>query len=1268
MRLGKDKRAFLLASFLLFSASSMGQAGKSYKYQLDGNLQKSDVLIGKESLVINYSISEINIENISNSKDSYYRITIPGHTSTSFPGKPELPVFSRLISIPEGAECKIKISDVRSTKINPSGKKIEGMLFPSQASETKALQQRKPEFIIDRKIYAARGIIYSDTVMIESLGTVRNKKLANILISPVSYNPLSNVLEVITSMKIEITFIYSNSKVSKSLISESTLFSESLEKGILNYSNVDLIPGFSDNPVKMVIITDTAFRKQLEPFIKWKTQKGFKLNILYKGAGLAGNTYEQLKDTLTKIYKSATVADPPPDYLLIIGDVNRVPYYGTGNATDMYYGEFDGNGDYLPEMYIGRLPVSDTTEVKSVINKIIQYEKFQFADTNTFYSRAIATAGYADGFAKYMNGQVKYAVSNYLTKYNKIDAYRYNYYQRPPSPLLEPSLKATKDSILNQINQGVSFINYTGHGDASTWLHLNISMDTTIFKNKNMYPFVISNACRTAQFNLPNSLGNRMVVTGGKGAIGFIGCSGDSYWDEDFYWAVGAGTPSADPTYETTGLGAYDRLFHTHNESPSNWYFTMGQIVYGGNLAVSASTSSWKKYYWETYNLVGDPSVIPILGKPDLFNVSLPDTLPNNLKSLTLKIDPFAYVAVSHFDTLWDASYSSPSGSVTLDLPGLSNDSCLIVITGQNKIPVIKTIHFSSFSNVFINLTSTSINDSQGNNNGQADFGEKLYLSLKISNLGLTNATGLYAKISTKSKWATITKDSSYIGTLPGRSDIVLSDGPGITISESVPDMQRITFELTLKDLTSSKTYLVDIVAHAPSLQIITSLIDDSVLGNGNYIADPGETFSLIFKVKNTGSSDISGQFKIVGVIPAQDVTILGPSVKSSGLLKFGEITDIPMTVKLSETAASGSSIAVSSSLDCNPYILNKEFTFRVGRIRESFEASSFSVFPWINLSPIQWLVTSTNSYDGNLSARSGKIPDSGKTSLIIRAFYSMQDSVKFYFKVSSEEGWDYLSFKLNDKEVFKISGEVDWTKEVIAIPSGFNKLEWVYYKDANTSRGSDCAWVDKIDFAETASVRYIQKDLQVARIVSPVQQKKYGQEIVTVKMLNPGKDVINSFNLAYKINNQDPVKQTFTTTINPNSDSVSVSFLKSVNLSKFGIYNITAYGYDNNDDYILNDTTSVQIENMEIKDSLSIFPNPFTDQFTLLINSKGPEKIRISITNLAGIKVYEVEKNILEGKNPIIISGLSLPPSLYFINISGVIFNKTMRVIKVSK
>ena len=419
MRLGKDKQAFILAVSLVFSASASGQTGKNYQFHLDGNLPKSDVIVGNQSVIINYSISDVNIEGITNSTGSYYRISIPDHIHSVVPGKPELPVFSRMISVPEGSGFKIKISEVKSVRINPSGKKIEGQLMPVQESETKGFQQTKTEFKIDKASICYSWFHSRGHGQHRTLGILRNTKLANLYISPVRYNPHTNILDVITSMKIEIIFTGSVNLISKSLSVQSALFGQSLDKGVLNFNPGQVIPGYSDKPVKMIIITDTAFKKQLAPFIKWKTQKGFKLNVLYKGTKLAGNDYTHLKDTITKIYKSSSAIDPPPEYLLIIGDVNRIPTdvsAATGNLTDIYYGEFDGNEDYIPEMYIGRIPVADTTELRTAVSKIIQYEKFQYADTNKFYSRAIACAGYDASWASYMNGQVKYALQIILRR------------------------------------------------------------------------------------------------------------------------------------------------------------------------------------------------------------------------------------------------------------------------------------------------------------------------------------------------------------------------------------------------------------------------------------------------------------------------------------------------------------------------------------------------------------------------------------------------------------------------------------------------------------------------------------------------------------------------------------------------------------------------------------------------------------------------------------------------------------------------------------
>ncbi len=1252
MHLGiKEWATIPVLLFALFSAAD-GQPVKSHKYLLKSDLQDNSVAATANSIIINYSASELSLESISGENGTYYKLSMPGHIPASDPGKPELPVLSRMISVPENSSWNIKISEVITSRIKPQRQKFEGLLFPAQEGQTKEPQIQKPQFRIDKSLYGSRDFIKSDTVRIELIGKARKMNLAALYIYPVTYNPGSNTIEVITSMKIEITFSMGETGI-KSLIPGSLTFTETVSKGVINFDPGTVIPGYSDKPVRMIILTDTVFKKHLEPYIEWKTQKGFNLDILYKGAAFAGNTYTELKDKIKSIYLSSTADNPPPDYLLIVGNVSKIPYYGSGNVTDMYYGEMDGNGDYIPEMYIGRLPVADTTELKNVVSKIIQYEKFEFADTNEFHSKAVATAGYDAGNALYMNGQVNYAVNNYLTSENNIKEYHFTY----------PHVINHKDSLRGILDDGISFLNYTGHGSTSAWLSMSFNTDTVArLKNKNMYPFVISNACQTSSFELSSSFGSKWVTSAGKGAIGFIGASADTYWSEDYYWAVGLGTPSADPTYAATGLGAYDRLFHTHDEAPSEWYTTMGQIIHAGNLAVSASTTNKKKLYWEIYNLVGDPSITPITGTPDTFNITLPDTLPNNITSWSLATDPFSYVAVSHFDTLWDASHVSPSGTVTLTLPGLSNDSCLVVITGQNRIPLIKTIHFGVVNNEYINLTKTVLNDTAENNNGIADYGETIWLDLTISNLGLTEAQNLYAKITSASEWVTISADSLMIGTLEGSSAITLDKNLAFTVADSIPDNTLVTIDLKLKDDAEEKIYKIDISAHAPSLDIQSFIMDDSALGNGDDIADLGETFELVFNIINDGTSNISGNFNVA--TSDTILTILEPSVKS-GVLEYGEINSIRVPVKISESAASGATVNLTVTLECTPYIVTRNISFRVGQIRESFEASSFRIFPWLNISKVPWIVTGTDSYDGIVAARSGAIGHNASTSLSIKTYYTEPDTLKFYYKVSSEQSYDFLIFKLNDKEIFKKSGITEWERRAVPVPAGYNKMEWIYKKDAGVIGGLDRAMIDMIDFAGSGSVRYVRRDLVTARLVTPAEKERYGKETVAVKVVNQGPDTIRGFNLAYKINNRTPVKEYFKNLLVPYGDSVTVSFSNKADLVPYGIYDMKIYGYGNADDYPLNDTLKARYEQDKIAEPYLVFPNPFTDELKIVVNSDVAGTVYFSVFTAGGKKVLESDKPVDRGMNEFVMNGRKLVPGIYYLRINFPGVYRTVPIVK---
>ncbi len=1240
--------------FIVQSAES--QTENSFRYHFGGDAHDGLVLKGDQFITIDYVLPEINLRSLDSENGTFFRIEAPGHSHSSDPGRPELPVLSRLIIVPEGAVCKTEISEVRTKRLKPTRDNIKGILFPAQHGAAKQAREGKPGFVMDRDLYKGRKFIQSDTVKITPLGKIRGRQLSTLAISPVRYNPGSNQLDVITSMKITVSFTGNIPAASKSALAGSALFDETLEKGVLNYSPEDLITGYSDKPSGMIILTDTAFTRHLDPFFKWKKQKGLKLDVLYMGEEAAGTTYQEIKKSIDDTYRKGLSEGNPPEYLLIIGDVSRIPYYGTDNITDMYYAEFDGEGDYLPDLFVGRIPAPDTTAVKSVVKKLVDYEKFSYPDTNTFHSRALIFAGKDASYANYMNGQIKYAITNYLTPANRINEYHFYY----------PEGYSRKDSILKIISKGVSFINYTGHGTEEGWLHVDIKTpDIKKFRNKNMYPFIISNACRTAEYDDTTSFGNKMLLAPEAGAIGFIGCSNDSYWDEDFTWAVGTGTPNSDPRYSQTGLGAYDRLFHNNNELPSDWYITMGQVNFAGNLSVSASASLKKKYYWETYTLLGDPSIIPFIGTPIPFDISIPDTLPRNIRSLSFIIEPFAYMAISHSDDLWDASHSSASGSVTLDIPAVETDSCLIVVTGQNRIPLIKTVYFSEIREEFINLSGYEINDRGGNNNGKADYGETLYLKLKIGNLGNTGAENLNISVGSPSPWVSISNGSVTIGDIEAGSEAISEDDIQITISEDIPDQGIVPFDITLRDDKTEKKYRIEITLHAPSLEIVNCLIDDSVFGNNNSIADPGESFNLVFQVRNVGSSNTSGQLIIAS--SGSDLEIYDSDIKS-GLLEVGRMVNITVAVKLSETAIHGDFIMLSSSLDCSPYLVDRNFQFRVGKSRESFESFSFKVFPWINLSAKPWTITTGSVPDGILSARSGTISHNASSVLLIRTYFPEPDTLNFHYKVSSELNYDLFQFSINGNKILEKSGETSWNQFKIPVESGYNKLEWIYRKDNSVSAGHDCAWIDLIDFSEAAKVNFIQKDLEVAKVISPFQKEVYGQESVSVKVMNLGRDTLYGFTLAYSVNDLFPVIQRFKNKLAPYQDTVTVTFDRKADLDLNGIYEVSVFGYGNDDDYLSNDTLRVKVENREIEESVSLYPNPFSDHINITINSRQYRKVRITLTNIAGRQVYSLNHDLSEGENQIIIDTQDLPPSVYILNISNPSFPKAYQMIKLKR
>ncbi len=1215
----------------------------------EGNIHSSPLKIiseNDEGLVLSYNSGNIEFERLKPEEGYFIRLKLPDHSYSSNPGKPQLPVLTRLIDYDKAKNARIIIKDVVSIRKSLNELGDYNIIYPSQPGQTKNNSPQDNPLVIDKSVYNAAHAYIRDTVAIKKIGIMRGHSIASLDINPVIYNPSGKYVDIISSMKIYIKYSTGAKTLGTVKGPDNYYFNDLLAKGLINYDADDVIPGFSLEPVSMVIVSDTLFKKYLQPLVKWKTKKGFRITEIYIGENGLEKNFQSIKDSLTFIYNNSSLENPAPTYLLLAGDLTLIPAsQGTNYLTDMYYAEFDGNGDFIPDMFTGRLPASDTTQMKAMVNKIIQYEGFAFADTITHYNKAMAFTGFDDGFINFMDGHVNYA--SYYFNQNPHITRPYIFKHE-----MNDSIRAVRyDSVRVLMKNGVGFINYTGHGNASSWVGTGIDFTFPLqMNNGSRYPLVISNACLTAKYNEKNCIGSNMVRAVDKGALAFIGCSNDSYWEEDYYWSVGAGPFVSNPTYEDTGLGFYDRLFHLNGEKPSNWYTTTGQIIFGGNLGVSSSTSPRKQYYWETYVLLGDPSISPFIGNPEILEASVPDKIPPALKKLNILTSAFAYMGLSHFDTLWDAAHATPSGTAYLDIPEAEKDSCLLIISRQNAIPLFKTIYFEESDTAWLSINDVIVTDPSGNDNGKADYNENISLKLDLQNAGNDEADDVYLKISTSSDYLNIISDSLYIGSLEANSE-KLETGFYIHVLDSLPDLEIATLNIELYYNGNIVNRTADISLHAPELMIINCIADDSFSGNGNGLPEAGERVKIIFKVTNNGSSTVSGNLLISNI---SEYIHFDATTLASGPVYPDEITNIPVFADIDEDTPESTEISFYTELICASYKTSKTLSIISGKSTEDFELLDFTTFPWVNNSDTPWIITDETSISNVYSARSGHINHNEKSTLAMLLNLPEDDTLRFWYKVSSEAYWDSLAFTANNNLIISESGEADWTEAVVPLKKGVYNLHWIYEKDQSVNNGSDCAYIDLVRFP---ALSFVQSAVHLNKISSPEEGNNYSDEIISVEISNLGRDTIDMLYMSYIVNDNQPVDETFYTDFKP-GDTLTVSFSQTIDMSVHDIYEIQVF-VTHPENYFLNDTLKITIISTDIDDInpdneyFTVAPNPVRDNIRIIshMNSEGNS---LTLYNTSGTIIYKKEIYFISAGEQIYFDNTNLSRGKYILVIKN--------------
>lgn len=697
---------FFAVALLILSKAFAGQE----KIGLETSNSKQEFVVTNTTtteIFIHNSISSIQLMDIETKGGNFVELFSKGYYKSSKIGAPQLPVINKLIEIPYGAEATISIIGYDEEIIDLNSNNFVNQLLPHQPSLSKSQDINDVDFIMDKDIYNLNDFYSLEDASIEYIGETRGVQIGRLSVSPFSYNPQTNELKIKNNLQIRITF--KNADFQQSLAQKQRYYSPAFSSVFNSLLSVDQAPTrdaiVEYGPVKYIIVSDRMFESTLDPFVEWKTQKGF--NVVEAYTDVIGSTTASIKTYLQDQYDNPSDGISP-SYILFVGDIAQIPAWNSQNSggstdhiSDLYYCEY--TGDYIPEVYYGRFSATTIDQLTPQIEKTIEYERFEMSDPS-FLNNVVLVAGVDGNWApKHGNGQINYGTNEYFNTahgFSNVHTYLYG----SGSPITSDQSTASP-AIQQNISDGAGFVNYTAHCNWDGWSDPSFDVnDIDNMTNDGKYPLMIGNCCLSNKFDTPNNegacFGEEIMRMANGGVIGYIGGSNSTLWDEDFYWGVGVdqiGITVANAnshTHANTGLGAYDGSFHENGEAESDWYVTSGQMMFFGNIAVTEGGSSNILYYWEIYHLMGDPSLMPYFTVPSAITANHSNSQPVGISSLAVNTDaPGSYVAISKDGVLLDAQLADVDGNVNLTFSAIQSlGTADIVVTKQNRAPYIGSI------------------------------------------------------------------------------------------------------------------------------------------------------------------------------------------------------------------------------------------------------------------------------------------------------------------------------------------------------------------------------------------------------------------------------------------------------------------------------------------------------------------------------------------------------------------------------------------------
>ncbi|HBO44671.1 MAG TPA: hypothetical protein DD670_12215 [Planctomycetaceae bacterium] len=655
-------------------------------------------------------LSGITLEAITAEGLDFTKLQVPGWGVTGEPGVAELPVFRTWLTIPDGVDVT---ASGRAEMMTSLGQ--DYLVYPAQEPVANSDDDSGVSFSFDAAYYRGEVPQATSLITVSEPMIARGTSMVLVEIAPFRYDPVSGEIIVTTDMTLSLDFQPQETD------DASAASDEFGDAAAASAADADYL----------IIVADT-FVNQIQPLAEWKQMKGYKTYVAPMSE--VGTTYNDVLSYISNAYHTGTQTS----YVLIVGDQETVPgyqlighpYYSDDHVwyADYPYACVDGT-DLLADLAIGRLSGDTTTQITTMVNKVLTYEKspdmgdwyddalfvgyFQDTEDSTTTPDGIEQRSFMETthrLTDFLGGDydfwgnpdpynMGYTVHTSLTAQD-LSFPTYYYSNRtfpsritPPSPVpsvwtnLWTSKTQATTNITTAVNNGVSFVMQRDHGSSSGWGTPSFSTTrVNALTNGNRLPVVFSISCETGRFDTTDCFAEAFLRKSGGGAVGIVAAARVSYSRYNDCLA----TAIVDGFWDTC-----DATW-TNSVYPTSWrpseVLNRAKVRLLEGYGASDSTA---KLTARMFNWFGDPEMMMRTETPSILTVTHSNNAVRhvgadftvNVTSQGVPVEG-ALVCISHAtaDDYWVATTDADGLATFVGLNPTESGDYNLVVTEQNAV------------------------------------------------------------------------------------------------------------------------------------------------------------------------------------------------------------------------------------------------------------------------------------------------------------------------------------------------------------------------------------------------------------------------------------------------------------------------------------------------------------------------------------------------------------------------------------------------------